>query len=150
MPRIARSMFAVVVGTLTLVGVAVSPAHAATRTFSCETGSTAYDDKGYLYAYYSASGASSWLVTGIDYRIFMGRGVRYGNHSDIYYADTALAPTKQFSTGNGKSDGTLGILTTDDYLRPRITSNGVNFRFIFDESLAPDPHCTGSGNFPRS
>lgn len=134
--------------SLGVVGVAVSPAAAATKTFSCSTGSTAYDDDGYLYAYYSASGTASWLVTGIDYRIYMGQGIRYGNHSDVYYTDNAFAPTKNFSTANGKSDGSLGTLTTTDYLRPRRTSNGVGFKFTFDESLSPDPSCTGSGTFP--
>ncbi|WIX75476.1 hypothetical protein QRX50_28645 [Amycolatopsis carbonis] len=135
------------VGAIAAVGFAASPAEAATKTFSCATGSTAYDDKGYLYTYYSASGTSSWLVTGVDYRIFMGQGIRYGNHSDVYYTDNAFAPSKNFSTGNGKSDGTLGTLTTADYLRPRNTINVVNFKFTFDESLSGDPSCTGSSKF---
>jgi hypothetical protein len=137
---------------LMLVGAAASPAHAATKTFTCETGNTAYDDTGYLYAYYSALGTSSWKVTEIDYRIFMGRDVRYGNHSDIHYTDTAVLPNKSFSTPNGKSDGTLGTLTTSDYVRPRLAAsrNTVNFSFVFDESWSPDPHCSRSDQFPRS
>jgi hypothetical protein len=133
-----------------VLGLAAAPAQAATKNFTCADGNATSDDRGYLYGIYSASGTSSWRITEIDYQIFIGNGIRHGNSTDVFYTDNANLPATSYSTGSGRSDGVRSVLTTSAYSRPRFSGSRVNFKFIFDHSLAPDPSCSGTDNYPSS
>jgi hypothetical protein len=147
MRRLVHLTAVAAIGAGALVLTTAPPASAAAKTFGCNTGPTASDDAGYEYGYYSASGTSSWLVTGVDYQVFIGQGFGHGNSTDIYYSDNNVSPVKSFSTGSGKSDGTVQVLSTADYTRPR-TGGSVYIKFIFDHSLGSDPTCTRYDNYP--
>jgi hypothetical protein len=132
-----------------VLGLAAAPAQAAEQSFSCTDGPATTDDRGVLYGVYSASGTSSWRITQIDYRVFIHPSISHGNSNDIRYTDTALLPAKTFTTASGRGDGVRATLTSSDYTRPRNTGSRVTFTFTFDHTLAPDPSCSGSGNYPH-
>lgn len=136
--RKATNRFVIATGAMTVAcsGIALTPttADAVISYYLCSKGGFT----GTIIIDHTPSGRFLGPVVRINYKINK-RSNRGGNKANVYYVDNGFLPAKRFNTGDA------GIQDNNQHYLggPYIAGGeGINARFVFDKSFAPDPSCS--------